>query len=68
MNLQIALFCVLQVAVFYPNKGEYEIQLQARSRAESPQITSGKGLNFKTSSFCDCLFSWRNLVITKFKI
>lgn len=48
-NLIMSLYCVLQVAVFYPNKGEYEIQLQSRSRTESPQITSGKRLNCKTS-------------------
>jgi hypothetical protein len=31
-----------QVAVFYPNRGQYEIQQQARSRTESPQNTSSK--------------------------
>ncbi|XP_021942836.1 sister chromatid cohesion protein PDS5 homolog A-B-like isoform X2 [Zootermopsis nevadensis] len=29
-----------EVAVFYPNKGEYEIQLQDRQRTESTHITS----------------------------
>jgi hypothetical protein len=42
IDLITALSYGLQVAVFYPSEGQYEIQKQARSRTESPQIISSK--------------------------
>lgn len=65
MNLIVELYCVLQVAVFYPNKDEYEIQLQDRQRTESTHITSGKGLilrpvHFVTVSLAGVIWSSLN--------
>lgn len=61
INLITELCCVLQLAVFYPNRGEYGTHQQSINRTGLPQVTSGK-----LSLFCHCLFNWTSFIAAKF--